>query len=180
VPKRIQFFALKSDILLVLSEMERKTSLHYVLTGHFPSMSLPKWMWGGELPDIGFADGDQHIQCSAYLVARSGTVIHARPIEVLGVQQFSVDQLLNPDTVVFTPAGERKHNIIIAGSFTTLSDSRPAQSIMRLAVRTIKRHFTRINAFWVGPEALARFRTGTRLTYAEQSPPEYDLREIPQ
>ena len=49
---------------------------------------------------------------------------------------------------------------------------------MRKYRAVIKRRFTRINAFWVGPLALQGFRAGWRLTGAEQSPPEYDLGEI--
>jgi hypothetical protein len=94
-----------------------------------------------------------------------------------GTLRFDTDQLINQDTITFTPAGEWKSSMIIAGGFATVSSSAPAQALMRLAVRTVKRHFTRVYAFWVGPEALCRFRAGTRLCYAEQSPPGYDLRE---
>jgi len=48
---------------------------------------------------------------------------------------------------------------------------------MRLFSRTIRKHFTKIKVFWVGPEAMIGFRSGYRLTIAEQSPPEFDLQQ---
>jgi hypothetical protein len=94
-----------------------------------------------------------------------------------GTVQFDTDQSTNPDTILLIPGGERKGALIIAGGFSTLAASPVAQALIRLAVGAIKRQFTRVNAFWVGPEALARFRHGMRLCYAEQSPSEYDLRD---
>ncbi|MFN0179605.1 MAG: hypothetical protein ACKVZ0_12475 [Gemmatimonadales bacterium] len=43
-------------------------------------------------------------------------------------------------------------------------------------VRTVTKGFRRVQSFWLGPEALALFQAGARLTTAIQSPPTYDLR----
>jgi hypothetical protein len=178
VPKRIYFYALKPDLLYVLSEMESKWSLKYTLYGASEKSEPKSWTSAADLPELGVADGSQHLTCRGYLVSDSLTDVRSYPVGLSsGTLRFDTDQLINPDTINFIPAGERNGGAIIAGGFATISDSSAAQFLMRLAVRMVKRHFTRVNAFWVGPEALIRFRAGTRLCYAEQSPPGYDLRE---
>ncbi len=87
------------------------------------------------------------------------------------------NQMYNPDSIVLTPAGARGDSMIIAGLFATIGSTDTALALIRIARGAVKRHFTRVNAFWVGPEALVRLRGGARLTMAEQSPPLYDLRE---
>jgi hypothetical protein len=86
----------------------------------------------------------------------------------------------NQDSIVFTPAGEWKREMIIAGLFATSSSSSGSQALMKHIGSLLKKHFVKVNAYWVGPEALLRLRNGGRLTMAEQSPPIYDLREASQ
>jgi len=91
-------------------------------------------------------------------------------------ETFRIDQLLNPDTVVLTPAGVRSEEVVLHGRVATVSNSQPAQRLMRLFSKAFRKHrFEKIRAFWVGPEARALLRAGTRLTISVQSPREFDL-----
>lgn len=56
----------------------------------------------------------------------------------------------------------------MAGFFATVSDSKPAQDLMRDVAAAVRKSFIRVKAFWVGPEALVALRNGTRLTTAIQ------------
>jgi hypothetical protein len=47
---------------------------------------------------------------------------------------------------------------------------------MKRFYTAIRKRFTKVRAFWVGPEALALLHAGKRLTAATQCPPEFDLR----
>jgi hypothetical protein len=67
--------------------------------------------------------------------------------------------------------------MIIAGRIATISDPAASQALMRLSASLIKQYFTRVRAYWVGPEALTQLRAGKRLSFAEQSPALYDLKE---
>jgi hypothetical protein len=49
--------------------------------------------------------------------------------------------------------------------------------LLRLFGRELSRRFRRVKGFWLGQSALAKWKTGYRLTSAMQSPAEYDLRE---
>jgi hypothetical protein len=46
---------------------------------------------------------------------------------------------------------------------------------MRGVQKVMKKYFTKVRAYYVGPGALALLKNGTRLTGAEQSPREFDL-----
>jgi hypothetical protein len=172
------FFALKSDLLLVLNEMEAKQPLKYVLAGMFSAPDMEQWTKGCELPELGQADRAQTAGCRTFVVTYPEVEVKLWRRQIHNGQiRFGIDQLVNHDTITFTPAGAWKGEMIIAGACGTVSDSPIAQSLMKLVSKAMKKHFVRIGAYWVGPEALSYLRAGGRLTGAEQSPPIYDLRE---
>jgi hypothetical protein len=92
-------------------------------------------------------------------------------------ERFDVYQNMNPDSIHLVLGGEWTDGAIISGSIATISKSPISQALMRSAHSAVKKHFTRVRAFWVGPEALIALRSGRRLTCAVQSPPEFDLQE---
>jgi hypothetical protein len=96
-----------------------------------------------------------------------------------GDDRFDVEQPWNPHSVFLNVGGEWTDGTIISGTITTISNSPISRSLMRALHSRVKKHFTRVRAYWVGPDALAAFRAGRRLTMAIQSPPEYDLCENP-
>jgi hypothetical protein len=51
-----------------------------------------------------------------------------------------------------------------------------SRSLIGVARSSLRRTFRKVKAFWVGPDALLRLRSGERLTIAEQSPGSFDLR----
>jgi hypothetical protein len=176
--KRIHIFALESDLHLILRQIEARELVTYTSTEPMPTPELQQWAHGMEIDDIGIAAGEQTALCQEFLITNFGTPVTATRVEQFdGKIRFHVDQELNPDSIVFTPAGEWKRQMIIAGLFATLSSSSQAQGLMRLVSAAIKKHFTRVKGYWVGPRALLRLRNGFRLTMAEQSPPIYNLRE---
>jgi hypothetical protein len=176
--KRLSIFALEPDLRLILNEIEGKVSVTYTLAESTPAAELRQWSHGAEIKDIGIADGEQTALCRIFLITKDGMPVLARRVEQSdGKTRFDVDQMSNPDSIAFTPAGEWKREMIIAGLFSTLSSTSQSQALMRLVTASVKKHFTRINGYWVGPKALLRLRDGFRLTMAEQSPSTYNLRE---
>jgi hypothetical protein len=79
--------------------------------------------------------------------------------------------------MMFVPGGAWGKGIILAGEFVTMSTAPLAKALMRSAYLGIRESFKKVNGYWVGPEALARLRSGARLTIAEQSPSKFDLKE---
>ena len=173
--KQIHFFALADDLLPVLEIVEQGGLLKYVPMGQFPNDGYQKFAVGSQIPNLGRANTDSASSCQAYLVAESETAINVRPVVVAGVQRYVVDQLLNPNTVTFTPAGLWTQNIVLNGRVATVSDSMEAQQLMRRFNSAFKKQFRKVKAFLVGPGAYALLGAGKRLTASAQSPGEYDL-----
>jgi hypothetical protein len=88
-----------------------------------------------------------------------------------------VEQLDNPDSVLLIAGGEWKDGTVISGSVTTVSTSEFSKTLMRCVYSVVRKDFTKVRAYWVGPDALKALRNGRRLTIAIQSPPEFDLHE---
>ena len=177
--KRIPFFATRNDLLLVLSELEEKRQIKYTRAGRQEGSESRVWESGANLPGLGRAAGDQAVACDSFLIFDGICTINVVSREMLsGDDRYDVDQGENPNTVILNVGGEWIDGSLISGSVTTVSASPISQSLMRTLHSGIKKHFTRVRAFWVGPEALSALRSGKRLTYAVQSPPEYDLTDV--
>lgn len=175
---RIEFFAVKSDLLAVLGDLGTMRAVKYTVMNGYARPEVAEWVSGADIPNLGYADGAQASSCTSFLITGVDARVNLRRIvQYDKTARFDVDQLINPDSIVLNPGGEWKGHTIIAGRFATASNSPASRSLMGLARRTIKKHFTRVRAFWVGPEALTYLRSGKRLTIAEQSSPIYDLRE---
>lgn len=131
---------------------------------------------GAGLPDLGKARHESAGACSHYFVFPRGAVVNFRRIDhASGGVTIVVDQFLNPDTVEFSPGGLWRENVLLHGRVATGYRSPETDKLMNAYRWAIKRHFTRVRAFWVGPAAMELLRRGARLTAAEQCPREYDL-----
>jgi hypothetical protein len=175
--KRLHFFATKEDLLPVLDQIDGKGKLSYVLCGNFRGRRLERYSRGIDIPQLGEATTDNVVGSARYLVCKAEETVQLRTIRLnSGGFRFVVDQLVNPNTVVFTPAGIWGQDFILHGEVATVSDSPSAQDIMRWFGSAIRKQFVKIRAFNVGPRANALRESGRRLTSAAQCPPEYDLK----
>jgi hypothetical protein len=94
-----------------------------------------------------------------------------------GKTRYDVYQSNNPESVLLRLGGFWKDGSLISGHMVSSSEQEFARKVMNSLRKSMRRSFTRVGAFWVGPEALALLREGRRLCTAIQSPVEYDLRE---
>jgi hypothetical protein len=174
--RQILFFATREDILRVLAWVEAKLTVQYVRTGIFESRKISRFRSGRDIPNLGQASADQYIACDAYLVCESHQKIAVRPVHLSrGGTRYAIDQMLNTDSVVFTPAGAYGE-ALINGRVATISDSSEAKCLMKEFARAFNESFTKVKAFMMGPAALEVLHRGGRLTSGIQSPAEYDLR----
>ena len=173
-------FALKNDLLLVLGNLEAKRKVKYTRCGWLPEPEPEIWKRAADLPRLGQAACDQEAGCDTFLIMEEDCPIRVKTMTMFdGDDRFDVEQPWNPHSVFLSAGGEWKDGTIISGTITTISSSPVSQSLMRALHYRVKKHFARVRAYWVGPEALAAFRAGRRLTHAIQSPPDYDLCEVP-
>lgn len=178
--KQIQFFAVRDDILLVLESVERDGPLQYVRTGNQLSQDFETFLRGTDIPNLGVADRETGSVCKAFLVTKATLPITVQSMKgASGVQRYLMDQLLNPDTVTFTPAGMWEEDIILQGVVGTASDSTISQELMKKFNSAFRKSFSKVQGRFVGPQASALFNAGKRLTIAAQSPREFDLTTVP-
>lgn len=178
--RRIHFFALKRDIENIVGEVESNQRIVYTKTANSLSSDAISYERGVDIPGLGTASHHSAVASDSFLVSLREQRIKVREsIGDSGVSRYLIDQLVNPDTVVLTPAGLWGAEILLHGRVATVSDSAMSQKLMQMFYRAIGREFTKINMFWVGPAALDFWKAGHRLTAAVQSPSTYDLRPRP-
>jgi hypothetical protein len=170
--KQIRFFALKADLIPALQEFESPEALKYIRKGRFPSKECESYNRAAEIPNLGLSTAATASASASYLVCVREMPIKIRPVK----DGFCIDQLLNPDTIVFIPGGIWDENVVLHGLVGTVSASERSQALMKRFHSAVRRNYLKINAFWVGPEARALLNSGKRLTIAAQSPREFDLR----
>lgn len=172
----IPFYAVRDDLLPVLEALESNGSVKYVRTGgQLLAPSLTVVDHGKDIPTLGTATSETGNFCETFLVCKPELQIIPRSLRVFGEERFFIDQLHNPNTVTFTPAGMWNPEILLAGGVGTASDSQESQKLMKRFHSAIRRYFVKIKAYWVGHGALELLQSGKRLTDAVQSPPAFDL-----
>lgn len=172
----IFFFATRDDLLPVFEAVEGEAPLQYVRTGNELSPDFETFHRGADITNLGKADHDSASSCEQFLVTLTDVSIRIRQITGIGgIPRYCMDQEINPDTVRLIPAGIWGGDFLFRGGVDTISKSAIAQGLMKRFYAAIRKRFTKVSAFWVGPEALALLRAGKRLTDAAQCPREFDL-----
>ena len=168
---QIRFFASKTDLIEIMQLVECKSDLKYVQFGSsgtptpltFPTVSV--------IPDIGIASNPSAINCRTFLISQRNCTIRPRPVS----EYYVFDQLLNPETVTFTPGGLWGGEILLHGRFATASSAGPSLKLMTVLRSVMRSNYTKIKAFYVGKEAEIMLDGGKRLTISAQSPRTIDL-----
>jgi hypothetical protein len=173
-----QFFATKEDLVNLLRAIEIKGSLKYVSAGRSLTPDFECFSRGEDIPKLGIATFASSSNCDGFLVSEPGVETKVGLVnQSNGIKNYYINQLINPDTVVFWPGGMWTQDILLMGSVGTASDSEASRRLMRRFHTTIKKYFARTrNGYYVGPAARKLLESGKRLTIAEQSPPEFDLK----
>lgn len=172
-------FATASDLLPVLEAVESRHRIKYVRRGPTSGPHADEFTSGSTLPHLGVANHPAAIGVPGYLVADEDTIVQPqRIVSRDGTVWFTVDQMLNPDTIEFSPGGMWQDVALLSGRIETISDTAPAQRLLRAYRAAVRKRFGRIRAYWVGPEAEALLDAGVRLTAAVASPTLYDLRRV--
>jgi hypothetical protein len=173
------FYAMGKDLLTVCGTVESKRSLRYTEMG---LLKVPPTTFVKSETDLSIAASTAHgLPGSSgfrYLVTIEGSTVHVREVpQNSGGTRYAVDQLVNPDSMELATSALHPSNILVYGRVATASDSALSKNLYAAFSRAIERHFRRVDTAWVGPEAEAAWRHGTRLAIGAFSPAEYDLCE---
>ena len=171
------FFATAEDLLPIFFEIEARRQLSYTLTGHITKPEVASYHRGNDLPTLHQpTTSEAAANCPSYLVTQVEQPVNLRKLPpYAGQNRWAVDQLANPDSTVLWHGGVFEGKLLLHGRVATTSKSSIAQSLQRAFDSQIRRHFSKIKAFYVGRKAEQLLDSGFRLTIAAQSPSEYDL-----
>ncbi len=174
--KYVHIFALKDDIFPVLQLVESKGPIKYHRAGVFFENEIECFNAAADIPMLGIAAANSSTCCDRFLISARELEINFRPIQVRNVGlKLGVDQLWNADTVVLNAGGYWQEEVLLSGYVSTVSDTGPAQTLMKRFHSAIKKTFEKINIYHVGPNAARLLDSGKRLTDAVQCPSERDL-----
>ena len=171
------FYATSADLIQVFDRFERKHKVAYTRTGSFDSPSHHTFHAGRSISTL--SSPAPHPNADAgytYLVTPEGMRIASREIELrAGGIRYAVDQLINPISITFTHGGFYAPGILLFGRVATCSDHPDAARLYRAFASSIGKVFSRVQMFYVGPQALELLKKGCRLTIGANSPRDYDL-----
>lgn len=174
--KSIAFFAANEDLKAVAAAIETEQRLKYVLAGLFdtPDLSI-----AGSAKDVelfGIAQKGDQAQERSYLIAPASREINVREVpQRRGGVKYAIDQMQNPASVVIKPGGRYGDIAVISGQVGTAVDDASALELFKSFEREIKRRFSKVKSYYVGPSAKELMDSGARLTASVRSPAEYDL-----
>jgi hypothetical protein len=169
------FVADEADARLLLNAATEENSLAFALSGLFDTNDVQIFS-RENLRNVGVAPSGDVNQEPTYLAAEEGALFTARAVlQRSGGTKYAVDQTTNGDTVAITFGGRHSREVLIAGRVGTVSATNAAVDLYKSFERLIKKHFTKVKSFYVGPEALAALYRGERLTTSVRSPKLYDL-----
>lgn len=175
--KTVRFFATNADIYPILSKIEDEMPLMYIKSGLFKTKNVDKFLTAKDIPNLGIMSDEHEPDCDTFLVTARNANVEIRSIKQNnGSVLFAVDELSNPDSLTFRPAGMLGNDVIISGTLGSTSDMEISNKVIKTFSNSIKKQFKKVGAFWVGQEAYSMLLAGKRLTGATQSPREYDLK----
>lgn len=168
------------DVISLAQHVESGCPLQYMQTGNFTAPPNERFLRCEDIPNIGLSSNNQSAFSATYLTVPFDAQINIRQLPgVGGVTRFLVDQLINPDSILFQPAGPWKDDFVIEGTISTVSDTAIAQDLMKRFRAAFKPcGFKKLDRYYLGPQAFQMFEEGKRLVQHEKAPPEYDLRQI--
>jgi len=171
------FYATRNDLLPVLETFDRKHGVAYTLIGLLDSPALTTVHSGSAIATL---DKPAPLSSASfgyqYLITpvEQGVVVREVPQRAGGIR-YAVDQLANPISITFQHGGFFAEDILLYGRVATCSNHPTSAKLHRAFASAVAKHFARIRAFYVGPEAEGLLRRGCRLTIGADSPREYDL-----
>jgi hypothetical protein len=176
-----RFFATPEDLLPVFSSVEARRQVVYTLMGHVSEPDVRSFSAASELPTLfGPAPADSVSAGHAYLVTDATNNVSTRELSPYrGAPRWAIDQLNNPDSAVLQHGGFFGKGVLLHGSIRTASKSAVAIGLQRAFDVAIRKHFVRVQAFYVGKQAESLLDSGYRLTFSAGAPGEYDLHRQP-
>jgi len=173
------FFGTYDDLKNGLMLIESHINLTYWLHGVFDESEPPKYNSIFDYKSLGIHSTGDHVLGDKFVVTKKETKFFIASIKQdVGGVKYAVDQLYNPDSIIFEAGGIYKNDFLVHGRISSVSSSEGSKELFKLFSKVVK-GFKKVNGWFVGDEAYKMLVEGKRLiTISIKSPVEYDLRVV--
>ena len=164
MPQARHYFATPNDLVPGVQALERRTRLKYVLSRYYMEPTVECFDTVTAIPEFGSETVGDVLSTRCFLVLSAEDEVKLRVRTVPeGVTVFGTDVLENPRALRWHPGGFFGQEALLAGLVDYAYADPAAVSLYRRFTRTVMKAFTRVEYFWVGPEAMRLARRGLRL-----------------
>jgi len=175
--RSIQIYATRKDLLGLLADVEAACPIHYAQAGMFEHSNLVEYGAAAEIEGLGKLSVPEAGLGPILLIADRDAPFTMEPVpQRRGGVRYAVDQGLNPDSVSIVPGGQYDERTVLAGNIGTCTESQKSVRLLRAIFSIIRKKWTPIRSYAVGPEAVTVLDSGGRLAAGLNFPREYDLR----
>jgi hypothetical protein len=163
--KQIGIFGTRNDLVGLFKPIEEEKQLQYVRFGHHDVPDIvPESYTILSLPKLGVSDFGEPSE-QMYIILPSGADIHAVVVpQHRGGTIYNISMIGNDRGICFQVGGNYKDSAFISGEISTISPHPDSIALFDIVKKEVRKNFTRIKTFWLGPEALVLFRNGMRFT----------------
>ena len=171
----VYFFTTPDELIVVLQEYEDGNPIKYYPCGIVDS--LEDYASAADIPDFGKPENESSIGSGSFLIAPAANAPRLRSIQTITNQiNHHLDQLVNEESVVITPGGFWKPDVLLGGHLGTANATDFSKDQIRRFRTALRRRCTKHTVYWIGSGAAKAYANNVRLTQSEQSPTKFDLK----
>ena len=175
------FFLTKSDIIKMMSKVEKRIPIEYVLMGTFTNEMVRKENSISKFTEIGHTNYANWISMdNRYMVQPLNSKVNNRIVKQKdGSFHYIIELSSNPDGVELTPGGiyQKAEKVLIAGRIAYFADSsEESKAIYKEIMKAMNECSIKKKNVFVSPEALSLLNDGWRLTYNYNAPSDKDFK----
>ena len=175
------FFLTKSDIIKMMSKVEKRIPIEYVLMGTFTNEMVRKENSISKFTELGHTNYANWISMdNRYMVQPLNSKVNNRIVKQKdGSFHYIIELSSNPDGVELTPGGiyQKAEKVLIAGRIAYFADSsEESKAIYKEIMKAMNECSIKKKNVFVSPEALSLLNDGWRLTYNYNAPCDKDFK----
>ena len=175
------FFLTKSDIIKMMSKVEKRIPIEYVLMGTFTNEMVRKENSISKFTELGHTNYANWISMdNRYMVQPLNSKVNNRIVKQKdGSFHYIIELSSNPDGVELTPGGiyQKAEKVLIAGRIAYFADSsEESKAIYKEIMKAMNECSIKKNNVFVSSEALSLLNDGWRLTYNYNAPCDKDFK----
>lgn len=175
------FFLTKLDIIKMMSKVEKRIPIEYVLMGTFTNEMVRKENSISKFTELGHTNYANWISMNnRYMVQPLNSKVNNRIVKQKdGSFHYIIELSSNPDGVELTPGGiyQKAEKVLIAGRIAYFADSsEESKAIYKEIMKAMNECSIKKKNVFVSPEALSLLNDGWRLTYNYNAPSDKDFK----